>query len=1033
MNSKSPSNNDNQNDNISTSKIRKNKENNINDIKSLVESTTTSYLSNFLNNTNKTSNRHNIESPKSTKSKYLLSFEKKVQKDLKEKYNYSNSKYELLCINHLLRNSSCRMVSIFKERMILDYIDEFLKRIYNIKESKERIPKFYLYYKHYSIFFGQPFFTNFDLNLLLQKNGEKKARIYYKNQYQNGESKDDDNENGFAESGSDDEEEKGKNNEEINKKKKNNNNNIFSSDIKETIDNVTLMTTINSIENNTINLGLNNEKIEIFSENKKERSNDTTIGEIVEDINKGIEKVNNAKNKNTIKKKKKKSLGENNVVNEDIKKNKKKLMELINNNNLKKNIKNNSIKKKLFYIRHQNANLNSGGNLISNTHRYSQKKNVTSIKNENLSKNNNYSNTNNISSNKTYKKRRLLSYGNEEINKIINPNSHKSPKHSNNLNINFNYLNTITTDTIYRSKNLNHIKKINNPFSMNKKSLNMNNNTNAISSLSTNRNINKIKICKTLKSFGDKNKIKKNDIRNLINKDMKTISGDKKKKLNKISYKKFGFSNLTETQILTEKNNIEKIKGRNIISPLNDKHYENYTLNNNYININNMPFSANKNKNCLNNGKNINNNILLNNLSYENINYDKGIYHKRTKSNLLQNNFKSSINDNPVFSKVNIRNTYNAYVKPSIRINKNEKLFINKPIEPTDSNYLKNQTSINNYYYNELKNKKLTTSNDYYLNNLHKNNQNLINDSKNNVIQNNDQAKNSNFNKYVLDAIKKSRHQHCNSLSNQINPFHTLNANDDIFKNKDTLKNLNKKGQKVRDVLQIALSLFVNENTSRNYQNNVNVMEKYPTYYKLNKNPTQKNDKNNPKRNYNLNININNEININENNIINNSTYLINDINKLNSKTLKRKTMDKNISKNYIGNDSKQREKDKNIVNLKQKKYNIDQPISSSSNNICKLTKNSINDNNRIISSNTLNNKKTKKMKSRNYEGGNLNNVLTSINNNYLNTVILNNNTFDNDKSSYKNKVNNTFNRNKNIIKSYHTKNGKSLFLFNGP
>jgi len=85
------------------------------------------------------------------------------------------------------------------------------------------------------------------------------------------------------------------------------------------------MSTINSIENNTINLGLNNEKIEIFSENKKERSNDTTIGEIVEDINKGIEKVNNAKNKNTIKKKKKKSLGENNVVNEDIKKNKKKI------------------------------------------------------------------------------------------------------------------------------------------------------------------------------------------------------------------------------------------------------------------------------------------------------------------------------------------------------------------------------------------------------------------------------------------------------------------------------------------------------------------------------------------------------------------------------------------------------------------------------------------------------------------------------------------------------------------------------------
>ena len=631
MNSKSTSNNDNQSNNISMSKIKKAKENNINEIKSLAESNTTSYLSNFLNNTNKTSNKHNIEN---AKYKYLLKFEKKAKNNLEEQYNYSNKKYELQCINHLLRNSNCRLVSIFKERMIIDYIDEFLKRIYNLKESKERIPKFYLYYKHYSIFFGQPFFTDFDLNLLLQKNGEKKARIYYKNQYQNGESKDDDNENGFAESGSDDEEEKGKNEE--NKKKKSNNNNIFNSDIKETIDNVTLMTTINSIENNTINLGLNNEKIEIFSENKKERSNDTTIGEIVDDINKGIEKVNIAKTKNNIKKKKKKSLGDNNAVNEDIKKNKKKLMDLINSNNIKKNIKNNSIKKKLFYIRHQNVNLNmNSGNLINNTQRYSQKKNTTSIKNENLIKNNNFSNNINGSSNKTYKKRRLLSYGNEEINKIIIPNSHKSPKHMNNLNINFNYLNTITTDTIYRSKKLEHIKKINNPFSMNKKPLNVNYNNNAISSICTNRNINKIKICKTLKNFGDKNKIKKNDIRNLINKDLKTISGDKKKKLNKFSYKKFGFSNLTETQIMTEKNNNEKTKGRNVISPLNDKCYENYILNNNYININNIPFSANKNKNCINSGKNINNNNLLNNLSYENINYDKAIYHKRTKSNLL--------------------------------------------------------------------------------------------------------------------------------------------------------------------------------------------------------------------------------------------------------------------------------------------------------------------------------------------------------------------------------------------------------------
>ena len=46
-----------------------------------------------------------------------------------------------------------------------------------------------------------------------------------------------------------------------------------------------------TVENNTINLGLNNEKIEIFSENKMEKSNDTTIGELMDDINKIMKEI----------------------------------------------------------------------------------------------------------------------------------------------------------------------------------------------------------------------------------------------------------------------------------------------------------------------------------------------------------------------------------------------------------------------------------------------------------------------------------------------------------------------------------------------------------------------------------------------------------------------------------------------------------------------------------------------------------------------------------------------------------------------
>ena len=46
-------------------------------------------------------------------------------------------------------------------------------------------------------------------------------------------------------------------------------------------ENVAVITTINSTGHYTINLNLNNEKKEVFSENKTEISNDITIGDIM--------------------------------------------------------------------------------------------------------------------------------------------------------------------------------------------------------------------------------------------------------------------------------------------------------------------------------------------------------------------------------------------------------------------------------------------------------------------------------------------------------------------------------------------------------------------------------------------------------------------------------------------------------------------------------------------------------------------------------------------------------------------------------
>ena len=69
--------------------------------------------------------------------------------------------------------------------------------------------------------------------------------------------------------------------------KANENGEIFDESIKENIDNVTIMTTINNSKNNTINLNLNNEKIEVFSENKCEVSNDTTLHEVLDIVKNG--------------------------------------------------------------------------------------------------------------------------------------------------------------------------------------------------------------------------------------------------------------------------------------------------------------------------------------------------------------------------------------------------------------------------------------------------------------------------------------------------------------------------------------------------------------------------------------------------------------------------------------------------------------------------------------------------------------------------------------------------------------------------
>lgn len=53
-------------------------------------------------------------------------------------------------VNDLIYNENTHVVSIFKDYLILDDINEFLKREYSQEETKTRLPKLCSFYDKYS-------------------------------------------------------------------------------------------------------------------------------------------------------------------------------------------------------------------------------------------------------------------------------------------------------------------------------------------------------------------------------------------------------------------------------------------------------------------------------------------------------------------------------------------------------------------------------------------------------------------------------------------------------------------------------------------------------------------------------------------------------------------------------------------------------------------------------------------------------------------------------------------------------------------
>jgi len=99
------------------------------------------------------------------------------------KYGDIEEEYFLSFTNKLIYNTSSHFNILFKECQLNMSKDEYLKRFYKKRETRERIPMLSDYYKNYHLFFCKPVIRDFYAYELLHSHEELKAEIFYKNNY----------------------------------------------------------------------------------------------------------------------------------------------------------------------------------------------------------------------------------------------------------------------------------------------------------------------------------------------------------------------------------------------------------------------------------------------------------------------------------------------------------------------------------------------------------------------------------------------------------------------------------------------------------------------------------------------------------------------------------------------------------------------------------------------------------------------------------------------------------------------------------
>ena len=120
-------------------------------------------------------NESNTNNPNNAPLKYFLSLENRARTKLINRYDKPLSYHDIKMINDILYNEKTRYVEAFKEYLIYEDYNEFLKRYYKSFEINIKLPKILLFYEKYSKIYAN--YTVIPESKYMYKNIKRKQKM----------------------------------------------------------------------------------------------------------------------------------------------------------------------------------------------------------------------------------------------------------------------------------------------------------------------------------------------------------------------------------------------------------------------------------------------------------------------------------------------------------------------------------------------------------------------------------------------------------------------------------------------------------------------------------------------------------------------------------------------------------------------------------------------------------------------------------------------------------------------------------------